>query len=86
MIHEIIHNTIKHAKADTLKLDLSVKDNKIILVTEDNGTGFNYIESGKQSTGLGLRNLVSRTEIMGGDLYIESKIGTGTIYTIEIPV
>ena len=86
IVQEITHNTIKHAKASFLKINLANKDQKILLVSEDNGTGFNYHESGKNSTGLGLRNLVSRTEIMGGDLYIESQIGKGTIYTIEIPV
>lgn len=85
IVQEITHNTIKHAKATFLTLDLAIKDQKIILVSEDNGTGFNYGESNKNSTGLGLRNLVSRTEIMGGDLYIESQKGKGTIYTIEIP-
>ena len=86
IVQEIIHNTIKHAKASRLRINISVKDNKLVLQTEDNGTGFDYNDADRTSTGFGLRNLVSRSEIMGGDLYIDSKKGKGTIYTIEIPV
>ena len=86
IVQEIIHNTIKHAQASILTLQLTAKENKILLSSEDNGIGFNYSQASKELTGLGLRNLVSRTEIMGGDLFIESQSGKGTIYTIEIPL
>lgn len=86
IVQEIIHNTIKHANASLLRINLHINDKKLVLLTEDNGTGFDYNDADKASAGFGLRNLVSRTEIMGGDLYIETKKGKGTMYTIEIPV
>ena len=50
----------------------------------DNGVGFDY--KGRASeTGLGLRNILSRTEIMGGTLFMETARGKGTHYIIEIP-
>lgn len=86
IVQEITHNTIKHARATILTIDLSSKSNKLFLITEDNGQGFNYRNVSKEYAGLGLRNLLSRTEIMGGDMYIESQEGKGTIYNIEIPL
>jgi signal transduction histidine kinase len=86
MVQEIIHNTVKHAKASTLNITLKAADNKLTLVTEDNGTGFNYQAAVNEKSGLGLRNIISRCEIMQGNLYIESQAGKGTIYSIEIPI
>lgn len=86
IVQEIVHNTIKHAKASVLEIDLKTEPGKIVLTTKDNGRGFDYSFETKENTGLGLRNLLNRTEIMGGNLYIESKIGEGTGYSIEIPV
>jgi two-component system, NarL family, sensor kinase len=86
MVQEITHNTIKHAKATHLVIDLSLKGNTLILKTEDNGVGFDYSNRAKESTGFGLRNLKSRAEIMGGNFAVESKPGKGTSYQFEIPL
>jgi signal transduction histidine kinase len=86
MFQEIIHNTIKHANASELRIELKTVQNKLILLTEDNGTGFDYVAKSKENTGLGLRNLLSRTEMLGGNMYIDSRKGKGTKYTFEIPV
>lgn len=86
MVQEIIHNTIRHAGASILNIDLETGENKIILSTQDNGVGFNYISAMNDNSGLGLRNLVSRSDIMKGDFFIDSNIGKGTTYTIEIPI
>ncbi|MGC4100808.1 sensor histidine kinase [Ferruginibacter sp.] len=86
IVQEIIHNTLKHAKATTLNIRLTATADKLVLDSQDNGIGFNYSTERKENTGLGLRNLLSRTELMGGDIYVESKPGAGTIYTIEIPL
>lgn len=85
IVQELIHNTIKHAKATILAIKLSGRDNWLILETSDNGTGFDYNMVIKENTGLGLRGLLSRAEIMGGAMYIDSRAGKGTIYTFEIP-
>ncbi len=83
---EIIHNTLKHANATLLKMDLSAKDDKLILVSVDDGVGFNYAAKKTGDSGLGLRNLLNRTELMNGDLYVESTPEAGTKYQIEIPL
>ncbi len=86
IVQEITHNTIKHAQATHLVIDLSLKGNTLILKTEDNGVGFDYSNKARESTGLGLRNLKSRAEIMGGSFAVESRPGKGTSYQFEIPI
>jgi two-component system NarL family sensor kinase len=86
IIQEIIHNTIKHAKATELMIELRMERNCVILATRDNGIGFSYDSKSKEATGLGLRNLLSRTEILGGKMFFESQKLKGTTYIFEIPM
>lgn len=86
ILQEIIHNTIKHANASDLRIELKGEKNTIILLTEDNGKGFDYNRISKDQKGLGLRNLLSRTEVIGGSMYVESQPNKGAKYTFEIPL
>jgi signal transduction histidine kinase len=86
IVQEIIHNTIKHAEASELRIELRQEKDTIVLSTRDNGKGFNYDEKAGESAGLGLQNLLRRTEIIGGKMYFESEKDKGTTYTFEIPV
>jgi signal transduction histidine kinase len=85
IILEIIHNTVKHAKAANLIIELKKENDFIFLNTQDDGIGFNYTSAMKGNPGLGLRNLLSRTDVMNGSLFIESKVNIGTKYSIQIP-
>jgi two-component system, NarL family, sensor kinase len=86
ILQEIIHNTLKHAQAKNLRIKLSREKDQLVLMTEDDGIGFNYVEKTKLSSGLGLLNLQSRTEVMGGEFSYFSDRGKGTRYLFEIPV
>jgi two-component system, NarL family, sensor kinase len=86
IIQELIHNTIKHAEASELLIELRQEKNKIILATRDNGKGFSYDEKSNEAKGLGLQNLLRRSEILGGKMFFESKKGKGTTYIFEIPI
>ncbi len=86
IVQEITHNTLKHAKASMLIIKISVQDNRLFLMTADNGVGFDYFSKIRDNSGLGLRNLQSRTEVMGGEFTCISTPEKGTAYTIEIPV
>jgi two-component system, NarL family, sensor kinase len=86
IIQEIIHNTIKHAQAKNLRLVFSLEKKCVVLRTDDDGIGFNYEQKTKLAGGLGLLNLQSRTEVMGGEFSYSSEKGGGTRYLFEIPV
>lgn len=86
IIQEIVHNTIKHAGATCLIIKMVTEENRLLLMTADNGKGFDYFSKIKDNPGLGLRNLQSRAEVMGAELSCQSEPGKGTIYTFEIPL
>jgi signal transduction histidine kinase len=62
------------------------RNSLLILSTSDNGTGFDYLAISKSEKGIGLRSLLSRTEMIGGTMYIESAVNKGTKYSFEIPL
>jgi len=85
-LQEVIHNTLKHAKADHMEISLHLKKSQLSILCKDNGIGFEPAAAGKKSKGLGLSSLRNRTSIMGGRITIESRPGHGTAVLFKIPV
>ena len=85
-IQEVVHNCIKHARASELEIRITKKKGKLTILCRDNGKGFNYSLMAKESSGIGLKSLKNRTEMMGGTMEAESKEGKGTAFLFEIPV
>jgi signal transduction histidine kinase len=86
ILQEIIHNTIKHSEATTLSILIRQQKNHILIEATDNGKGINENTNRQEFTGQGLRNLVSRTEILQGKMYLDSETGKGTKFSFDIPV
>ncbi|WP_109299929.1 tetratricopeptide repeat protein [Aquimarina sp. AU474] len=82
IIQELITNTIKHAKASSVELQINLVENVLNLLFEDNGVGFN---TKNNSTGIGFENIKSRLRKLSGTFHIDSRINRGTIINIEIP-
>lgn len=86
IVQEILHNTIKHARASRLNIELKQEDSKLVLTSRDNGVGFDHSRTTRESGGMGLRSLLSRAEILNGEMYIHTQPGKGTEYVFEIPI
>jgi signal transduction histidine kinase len=83
MLQEIIHNSIKHAQAKNLYIVFGYEDGQIIIVTKDDGIGFDVRKVQENSTGLGLKSIESRTDILNGKIHVESTPGKGTTYLFK---
>ncbi len=79
---ELINNVLKHAAAQNVALQIGLRDEKIILMIEDDGQGF---EINDHRDGYGLHNLEARTQMMDGVMTIDAHPGKGTTVLIEIP-
>lgn len=79
IIQESIQNVNKYAKAERCLIMLLKTGDKVTLRIWDNGIGFN---TEKAREGIGLKNIRTRTEALGGQLRILSGQGNGT--TIEV--
>ncbi len=83
---ELINNAIKHSGGATLNIQLIKHKNSIVLMVEDNGTGFDEKAKNPANHGIGLINIEARTKALGGEFFIDSSEGRGVIATVEIPV
>jgi signal transduction histidine kinase len=82
----VINNTIRHSGAKLLNIKLKQENSTLFLSTADDGIGFDHQAAAKGEGGIGLRNILNRTEIIGGQMFIDSEKNKGTKYSFEIPV
>ncbi len=88
VIQELLTNISKHAHAAHVQVSLDFQNLDVIANVEDDGSGFDVNEvlgAGQQRRGLGLTTIQERTEMLGGEIQIESRIGRGTKARIQIP-
>jgi signal transduction histidine kinase len=86
ILHEVINNCIKHAKATKLLIVFKLSNNLLTLTCEDNGIGLVNAALNSHSFGRGINSMKYRTEMMSGHFNIEAEAGVGTILTFEIPI
>nr|WP_294935726.1 tetratricopeptide repeat-containing sensor histidine kinase [uncultured Flavobacterium sp.] len=79
IIQEAILNVNKYADAEKCVVSISLFDDQIKLIIDDNGKGFDIQEARK---GIGLKNIEQRVASEKGVLKIETAPGKGTRYEI----
>jgi len=86
VLKELITNTLKHASADKIDMDLSIKNNMLILNYYDNGIGFdiNKMLKKEKATGMGISNIISRIKAINGSSEFTSSEGKGLHVTIKV--
>ncbi len=84
---EAVTNVLRHAQASEVSITEVERDGAVVLVIEDNGRGFDTSSLSKtDGSSLGLMGMEERALLIGGQLDIESQIGTGTIVRIMVPL
>jgi PAS domain S-box-containing protein len=84
IVQEGLTNVIRHARATRADVLLERRDDKLIVIVEDNGIGFDP-EIVLQGGHLGLIGLRERAEMLGGTLAVESIPDVGTTLLLEVP-
>ncbi|MBB2146466.1 tetratricopeptide repeat protein [Pedobacter sp. LMG 31464] len=84
VIQEAVNNVIKHAKANSLDIQLTKDEEGINAMIEDNGKGFDITQLEKFE-GIGLKNIRTRVIYLNGTVDFSSKPGQGTLIAIFIP-
>ncbi len=83
IIQEVISNVIKHARATTFSLTFTFSEHQLLILCEDNGMGMNTDSSGY---GLGLKNIVSRANMIKASSHFENKVDGGLKTSICYPL
>ena len=85
IIQECISNILKHAHAQNAYVTVSIVQENIDIIIEDDGKGFPSNGTYSSHEGLGLRSVKERTSKLQGHYEIESTEGKGTFIHIWFP-
>jgi len=82
VIQELLNNTLKHAHAKEILLQIDTEDDELVIQYEDDGVGFNPKNLSKR--GMGVDNIKSRINYLHGSIFFDSKEGFGTSVLIRV--
>lgn len=99
IISNVLLNSLQ-ARKEHVELQVTVEiqkvESRIVLSVTDNGTGIDkqlqdkiflpHFSTKKSGSGLGLAIAKQGIEQMGGSIYFESALGSGTVFYIELPI
>ena len=83
IVQELLQNSLKHAGATEILVQLTRTDAEIALLVEDDGKGFDPALAVK---GMGTHNLAQRVQFLQGELSVQTAPGEGASIHVTIPV
>jgi len=100
LFQNLISNAIKYRSEEppVIRISAREEDNRWIFSVQDNGMGidpkyFDYIfgvfrrlhDSQKSGTGIGLAICRAAVERLGGEIWVESALGSGSTFYVSLP-
>lgn len=101
IMYNLMGNAVKFTESGKVTVSAAVKQSTVIISVEDTGIGipennfekiFRHFEQGDSSdarlyggTGLGLAITKKLVELHGGKITVKSKVGSGSIFSFELP-
>lgn len=82
IIQELLNNIIKHAKATEAIIQFNRQGNRLSIIVEDNGHGFNTMDADRRIKA-GLASVESRVSYLNGKLSIDSQQESGTTVMMD---
>ena len=89
IVQEALSNVVQHAKADRVSVQLGIDLDKLTVTITDNGIGFDMeqvLNNPEKWDHFGIRGIVERAKLVGGEATINSKKGRGTTIVVEVPL
>ncbi|MBN1640895.1 MAG: sensor histidine kinase [Anaerolineae bacterium] len=84
IVQESLTNVARHAQAAHVLVRVEARDDRLRVVVEDDGSGFDPDEAAGQAGAYGLRGMRERAGAIGADLRVRSAPGKGTTVTLEM--
>jgi PAS domain S-box-containing protein len=85
VLQEALQNAANYSESQRIRVLLGGGPNEIYLTVRDSGIGFD-MENALETFELGLAIMKERLKIVGGDLAIESRRGSGTTIHARVPL
>lgn len=82
LFQEALNNSVRHARAKNVHVNLRCTGRTLQLVVQDDGQGF----APEREKGLGLLGMEERVAYLHGSLHVDSRPGQGTTISVELPL
>jgi signal transduction histidine kinase len=89
VVQETLTNVARHARAESVLIQLSVSATTLEIEIEDDGEGFEpeaVTTAEPSGRGLGLMGIRERVELLGGSVRIDSSPGQGARVLVRVPL
>ncbi|HET9599094.1 MAG TPA: histidine kinase [Anaeromyxobacteraceae bacterium] len=83
---ETMNNIARHAKAESVLVQLGHDEREIWIEIEDDGQGFDPSRAPQDRPHYGLLGILERAELLGGRAVIDSAPGKGTRVEVRVPL
>lgn len=85
IVQELVNNTLKHANATLINIDISKSEDMLNILVVDNGVGID-IDSAANSKSLGLDNIKAQLKFMEGEFKLKRLEKGGTSASVSVPL
>jgi len=86
IIQEGLTNIMRYADPQNASICIEYAEDRVLVVIEDDGKGFDVDSVRHQDGHLGLYGIRERAELLNGKVEIESTLGHGTTLYVDIPI
>ncbi len=89
VVQEALTNVVRHARAETVLIQMARDGARLAIEVEDDGRGFDPASVATPESsgrGLGLLGIRERVELLGGQVTIDSAPGQGTRLAVSVPL
>jgi signal transduction histidine kinase len=85
IVQEALNNAVRHARAETIAVEIDARDGGVAITVRDDGVGFDPGARAIRERRLGLTSMRERAERLGGALSVETARDAGTTVRVEVP-
>jgi signal transduction histidine kinase len=89
VVQEALTNVVRHARAETVLIQMAREGARLSIEVEDDGLGFDPASVATPESsgrGLGILGIRERVELLGGQVTIDSAPGQGTRLVVSVPL
>jgi two-component system, NarL family, sensor kinase len=86
VVSEGLHNVVKHAEATEARLVLRRRGQRVTLILEDDGRGFDPSSAEATPHGYGLQSMRIRVRLLGGRFRLKTAPGAGTRVEVSLGI
>jgi len=83
IVQELVQNSLKHAQANEILVQITRSDNQLAILVEDDGAGFDFATVKK---GMGTDNVARRAQFLKAELSVQTAKGQGSSTLVTIPI